>query len=107
MTQMIAYQWPGNVRELQNVIEQTVILRHGESIEIQDLPRKVTETVVNRTSHILNLPDEGFSLTELEKEAVLQALQRCNWNQTKAAAFLRVPRHTLVYRMEKYAIEKN
>lgn len=107
MEQMIAYQWPGNVRELQNVIEQTVILRHGESIEIQDLPRKVTETVVNRTSQILNLPDEGFSLAELEKEAVLQALQRCNWNQTRAAAFLRVPRHTLVYRMEKYAIEKN
>lgn len=106
MERMMAYQWPGNVRELQNVVEQVVILRHGEIIEETDLPRKVTEMVVSRTSQILNLPDDGFSLAELEKEAVLQALQRCNWNQTKAAAFLRVPRHTLVYRMEKYAIEK-
>ncbi len=106
MERMMTYQWPGNVRELQNVIEQVVILRHGEMIEESDLPSKVTEMVVSRTSQILNLPDEGFSLNELEKEAVLQALQRCNWNQTKAAAFLRVPRHTLVYRMEKYAIEK-
>lgn len=62
--------------------------------------------VASRISQVLNLPDEGFSLAELEKEAVLQALQHCNWNQTKAADFLRVPRHTLVYRMEKYAIEK-
>ena len=106
MERMMTYQWPGNVRELQNVIEQVVILRHGEMIEESDLPNKVTEMVVSRTSQILNLPDEGFSLAELEKEAVLQALQRCNWNQTKAAAFLRVPRHTLVYRMEKYEIDK-
>lgn len=106
MQRMLAYQWPGNVRELQNVVEQVVILRHGEKIEETDLPKKVTERVVNRTSQILNLPAEGFSLAELEKEAVIQALQYCNWNQTKAADFLRVPRHTLVYRMEKYNIEK-
>lgn len=106
MTQMMTYQWPGNVRELQNVVEQVVILRQGESIEVRDLPKKVTAMVASRISQVLNLPDEGFSLAELEKEAVLQALQHCNWNQTKAADFLRVPRHTLVYRMEKYAIEK-
>lgn len=106
MERMMAYQWPGNVRELQNVVEQVVILRHGEQIEETDLPKKLTEMVVNRTSQILNLPADGFSLVELEKEAVLQALQRCNWNQTKAAAFLQVPRHTLVYRMEKYMISK-
>ena len=107
MEKMMTYQWPGNVRELQNVVEQVVILRHGERIEAFDLPKKVTEMVVSRMSQVLNLPDDGFSLAELEKEAVMQALQRCNWNQTKAAAFLRIPRHTLVYRMEKYAIEKN
>jgi len=106
MTQMMTYQWPGNVRELQNVVEQVVILRQGETIEARDLPKKITEMAVSRISQVLNLPDEGFSLAELEKEAVLQALQHCNWNQTKAADFLRVPRHTLVYRMEKYAIEK-
>ena len=106
MERMMSYQWPGNVRELQNVVEQVVILRHGEQIEETDLPQKLTEMVVNRTSQILNLPADGFSLVELEKEAVLQALQRCNWNQTKAAAFLQVPRHTLVYRMEKYMISK-
>ncbi|MBE0500228.1 MAG: sigma-54-dependent Fis family transcriptional regulator [Desulfuromonadales bacterium] len=107
MSKMMTYLWPGNVRELQNVVEQVIILRRGKTIEVQDLPQKVTETVVSRRSQVLNLPEGGFSLVELEKEAVLQALQRCNWNQTRAAAFLQVPRHTLVYRMEKYAITRD
>ena len=107
MAKMMTYLWPGNVRELQNVVEQVFILRRGKTIEVQDLPQKVTETVVSRKSEVLNLPEGGFSLLELEKEAVLQALQRCNWNQTRAAAFLQVPRHTLVYRMEKYAITRD
>ncbi len=107
MAKMMTYLWPGNVRELQNVVEQVIILRRGKTIEVQDLPQKVTETVVSRKSQVLNLPEGGFSLVELEKEAVLQALQRCNWNQTRAAAFLQVPRHTLVYRMEKYAITRD
>jgi two-component system NtrC family response regulator len=107
MTKLMAYQWPGNVRELQNVVEQIVILRHGDKIEEQDLPGKITRIMGNKLAQILNLPDDGFSLPELEKEAVLQALQHCHWNQTKAADFLRIPRHTLVYRMEKYAIEKD
>jgi two-component system NtrC family response regulator len=54
----------------------------------------------------INLPHEGYSLRELEKQAVIDALQKNNWNQSRAAAFLRIPRHTLLYRMEKYAIPR-
>ena len=39
-----------------------------------------------------------------EREVVVEALERNGWNQTAAARFLRIPRHTLIYRMEKYAI---
>ncbi len=55
---------------------------------------------------VLNLPPDGYSLEALEKEAVAEALRRCGGNQTRAAAFLRIPRHTLLYRMEKYAIPR-
>ena len=55
---------------------------------------------------MLNLPDEGYPLEDLEREAVLEALRRNGWNQTRAAAFLRIPRHTLLYRIEKYGIVK-
>ncbi len=50
------------------------------------------------------LPDDGYSLEQLEREVVVAALERNAWNQTAAARFLRIPRHTLIYRIEKYGI---
>jgi two-component system NtrC family response regulator len=52
----------------------------------------------------VNLPPEGYPLELLVREVVIEALERCGWNQTAAARFLRIPRHTLIYRMEKYNI---
>ncbi|OEU76627.1 MAG: hypothetical protein BA864_03675 [Desulfuromonadales bacterium C00003093] len=67
------------------------------------------ETEVNEKNQIvltfsLNLPEEGYSLELLEQEAVQEVLRRCNGNKSKAAVFLRIPRHTLLYRLEKYNI---
>jgi len=109
MACMCHYPWPGNVRELQNAVERLVVLCQGERIEHDHLPVKVCEekALKNSRSKVLELPPEGFPLEELEKEAVIQALSRNNWNQTKAAAFLQIPRHTLIYRMEKYDIKKS
>ena len=103
---MTAYPWPGNVRELQNAIERMVVLMRGERLDLPDLPVKIRELRPASGGKVLNLPDDGYSLEALEKEAVIQALERNQWNQTRAAAFLQVPRHTLLYRMEKYNIEK-
>lgn len=100
------YDWPGNVRELENLVEQILILRKGPQIEYADLPPRIRRKSA-ATASVLNLPDEGYPLEDLEKEAVLEALRRNDWNQTRAAAFLRIPRHTLLYRMEKYQISKN
>lgn len=98
------YSWPGNVRELENVVEQMLILRQGEVLELADLPQRIGRSPV-RANSILNLPDDGYSLESLEREAVEIALKRCDGNKTKAAAFLRIPRHTLLYRLEKYSIQ--
>ncbi len=103
------YDWPGNVRELENAVERMLILRRGAGIELDDLPPKIRRprpSVSVPVAGVLNLPEEGYPLEELEKEAVLEALRRNDWNQTRAAAFLRIPRHTLLYRMEKYDIRK-
>ena len=103
---MVAYPWPGNVRELQNAVERLVVLSHGETIERHNLPAKLcSQTSISR-SRVIDLPPEGYSLEQIEKEAVIQALERNEWNQTRAAAYLQVPRHTLIYRMEKYGIKK-
>jgi two-component system NtrC family response regulator len=95
------YSWPGNVRELENVVEQMLILRSSDTLELSDLPERIGRRQVNNGG-ILNLPDEGYSLELLEQEAVQEALKRCDGNKSKAAAFLKIPRHTLLYRLEKY-----
>ena len=100
------YGWPGNVRELENAVEQMVIMRRGDGIEAADLPEKIIGGAATRQCGIINLPADGFPLAELEKEAVTQALQMCRWNQTKAADLLRIPRHTLIYRMGKYNLKR-
>jgi two-component system NtrC family response regulator len=53
------------------------------------------------------LPAQGISLEGMEKELILQALRKFDWNQTKAAAFLDLSRRTLIYRMEKYGFHKD
>lgn len=106
LERLSSYEWPGNVRELQNVVERMLILRREETLDVADLPPKISQGGRGHSGTILNLPDEGYALEDLEKEAVLEALQRNDWVQTKAAKFLRIPRHTLIYRMEKYGIRK-
>lgn len=100
---LVIYPWPGNVRELENTIERLLIMRNGDSITLHDLPEKFRK---NGTpgSAIIKLPDEGYSLEQLEREVVVEALERNAWNQTAAARFLKIPRHTLIYRLEKYGI---
>jgi two-component system NtrC family response regulator len=108
LRRLCAYDWPGNVRELENAVERMVLLRRNDTISVADLPAKIAGTASNGggAGRVLNLPDDGYSLEALEKEAVLEALARCHNNQTKAAAFLRIPRHTLLYRMEKFGLHK-
>ncbi|WP_162483475.1 sigma-54-dependent transcriptional regulator [Geobacter pickeringii] len=102
---MAAYGWPGNVRELENTVERMLIMRNGDTITPEDLPEKVRHgRSAPRECPVVNLPDEGYSLEQLEREIVVEALERNNWNQSSAARFLRIPRHTLIYRMEKYTI---
>lgn len=98
------YPWPGNVRELENTIERLLIMRTSDEIPFSDLPEKIRrghEYVVNP---VITLPEGGYSLERLEREVVIQALVRNNWNHSAAARFLQIPRHVLVYRIEKYEI---
>ncbi len=83
-----------------------IILRQGDHIDPADLPPKIRGIATGQQCAVVNLPPDGYPLADLEKEAVIQALQRCNWNQTRAAKLLQIPRHTLVYRMEKYQLKK-
>jgi two-component system NtrC family response regulator len=101
---LVMYPWPGNVRELENTVERLLIMRNGDTIFLDDLPEKFRGNAVSGSA-VVKLPDEGYSLEQLEREVVVTALERNSWNQTAAARFLRIPRHTLIYRIEKYGID--
>jgi two-component system NtrC family response regulator len=101
---LLTYTWPGNVRELENTVERLLIMRRGDMISLEELPEKIHSDRKSGENPVVNLPDEGYSLEQLEREIVVEALERNNWNQTSAARFLRIPRHTLIYRLEKYGI---
>ena len=102
---LTAYGWPGNVRELENVMERASILKRGNSIKSEDLPEKLTRKTVGTAGILLNLPDEGLSLEDLEKDLIIKALDKHKGNQTRAAEYLRITRPTLIYRMEKYGLK--
>jgi two-component system NtrC family response regulator len=100
------YRWPGNVRELENIIERLTVLSVGDEIRLSDLPDFLRgEKPLSGAVHF-ELPPQGISLEALEKELILQALRKFDWNQTKAAAFLDLSRRTLIYRMEKYGFRR-
>ena len=102
---LTAYGWPGNVRELENAIERASVLRRGDTITPAELPDKLRKEKTGVENIILNLPDEGISLEDLEKKLIIKALERHKGNQTRAAEYLDITRPTLIYRMEKYGIK--
>lgn len=100
------YRWPGNIRELENVIERLVVLTRGNEITLADLPEFLRRERPVLEEVRLDLPPQGISLEAVEKELILRALQKFDWNQTQAARYLDLSRKTLIYRMEKYKIRR-
>ena len=88
------------------MVTRMMILREKDIIGIDDLPKKIpTRQKHEEQIAVINLPKEGYSLEQLECEVIIEALQRNDWNKSAAAAFLKIPRHVLLYRLEKYRID--
>ena len=97
------YSWPGNVRELENLIERMVIMRRSNTLTVEDLPPDFDQPF----SDDLDTPMSGhLTFHEAEEKLVRNALDKCGWNKSKAAKYLNIPRHVLLYRMKKYGIEQ-
>ena len=104
---MIDYNWPGNVRELENLIERMIVMNLSGVISEEELPERIRSRPQMIAKVFMELPDEGISLEDLEKELILKAYDKCEQNQSKTARFLGITRNTLLYRMDKFGIEKN
>jgi len=99
-----AYAWPGNVRELKHTVERMAVIADDDAITITDLPEQLTHTTSNAANVLLQLPDDGIDLEEVEREILRQALEKHGGNQTRAAQYLNITRSALIYRMQKYGL---
>jgi len=101
---LLAHDWPGNVRELQNAIERGVVLAKGRILTPRDLPQGLQ----GGDQICLQLPERGGNLTDiledLERQLIVQTLEREQGSQTRAADALGIKRTTLRYKMEKYRL---
>ena len=95
------YQWPGNIRELRNAIERAMLLMDGEWLEPEDFSG-LTRSV---TAAQFKLPPEGLNLEEVERQLLVQALERAGGNQTRAADLLGINRDQVRYRVEKFGLQ--
>lgn len=98
------YDWPGNIRQLENAVERIVLLSPGPEIAAGDLPDFMRGGRTLQDKLPVTLPEEGLSLGSVERQLILQALEKFHGNQTRAAKYLGMSRRTLAYRLEKYGI---
>ena len=97
------HAWPGNVRELRNVMERALLLAAGTPIELAHLPLEaLDDTGPRRVIAEPLAPIAG----EDDRERTLEALSRCNGNQTRAARMLGIARSTLVKRLDLYQVPR-
>ena len=99
ITALMLHDWPGNVRELENAIEHASVLCREDMIRLRDLP-----------SHLIPAGDtvilpKDLTLKEIEKRAILQALQRNNWKRVKTARELGIDKNSLRRKMIRFGIK--
>lgn len=99
---LVDYYWPGNVREMENLLERLAIISENGLVDEADLAPYLKYSVNETRQEKLAQLD---SLTEMEKRGVLSALERNNWNQSRAARDLGITLRQMGYRVKKFGLE--
>ena len=98
------YPWPGNVRQLENALERIVLLSDDVKVTLDALPEFLRQTRTPEEVLPMTLPDAGLDVEAVERQLILQALQKFGGNQTRAAHFLSMSRRAFSYRLKKHGL---
>ncbi len=101
------FGWPGNVRELANAIERAVALSERDVLELEDLPPGIVQTGrIEGLREGVRSGEIGIeaAAADFEREILLETLERCSWNQTRAAEQLRITRRALKLKMDRHGL---
>lgn len=105
---LVSYGWPGNVRELKNAVERIVVLESTEFIMPEHLPVEIfrqSRKAGDYPAVRFILPETGISLDELERDLIVQALERAKNNKTVAAKLLNISYDSFRYQTKKFGLE--
>lgn len=99
---LIRYDWPGNIRQLESVIECAVLFCAGDELTAACLPENLQGSQTTGARFVIPplLPME-----EIEREAIVQTLERTSGNVKKSAQILRFPRPTFYRKLKKFGIK--
>lgn len=107
LEKLMNHEWPGNVRELENEIERLCVLAADDkNITVDYISPRILESSENKYPGLRvngNLKD---SLEDLEKQMILDGLERTGWNKSKLAKELGISRAGLITKVNKYGLEK-
>ncbi|MCX7766536.1 MAG: sigma-54 dependent transcriptional regulator [Candidatus Sumerlaeia bacterium] len=107
LVELKKYSWPGNVRELKNVVERLVIRSRKPVIdrdEVNECGVQALESETEKVKPLVSIPAQGISMDELEKELVMEALRKTDWNQKEAAKLLGISIDRMHNRIRKFGI---
>lgn len=102
--QLFAYDFPGNVRELENILERASTMCENNCITPRDLklsPKLASAKPGRRNQAISSLDDH---LDEIEKDILIDALEKTRWNKTEAAKKLGISFRSIRYRLNKLGL---
>jgi len=116
MDVIMDYDWPGNVRELENVIYRAMVICETDTLQLSCLPPQLTRMLPKNclepaeqpksANKVLQSPSEIMPMEDLEKKAMLQALEGTKGNLTMAAKQLGMGRATFYRKINKYALHE-
>ena len=99
---LLRYNWPGNIRELESVIERAVVFCPGDQLLPECLPEEFQPKRLNSSSFVI---PPLVALQDIEREAILQTLERTSGNVRRSAQILRCPRPTFYRKLKKFGIK--
>lgn len=108
LAMLVGYAWPGNVRELQNTIERTVILCRNEIVRASDIQLSALSGRLSSPEEPRD-PSRGYrevSLSDIEREHILETLDHTDWNKSRAAQILGIERSTLDRKLKRYHVSR-
>ena len=102
ISRLLRYSWPGNVRELESVIERAVVFCPGDQLLPECLPEEFQGSRLSNAAFVI---PPLLPMAEIEREAILQTLERTSGNIRRSAQILRFPRPTFYRKLKKLGIK--